>query len=581
MSSSPDRIDHCLDNDLLTATGRGVAFWRSCASPSGEFSHLEACARSLALSIWKKFLPSDSREQDRRALVKFLTCNSQCGTWSDTSSTSLDEEILGSVKAELWDFFNPGGYPLLNLDHAFLLGRNGPGAAVGALNGDAYTKLFASPLTSASSALVKHYQANVERWPTWRDAEETRSQHLGAPRVVDGSLLSFVPKNDTISRVICAEPSLSMFYQLGIGEIITRRLRAKFGIDLATQPNVNRELARTGSDGNHSWCTIDLESASDTISLRMCEALLPKEAMAILRLCRSPVTHVRGSTVPLSMISSMGNGFTFPLQTAIFAAAVSAVYCSVGLPLLRGGFVNFGVFGDDIVIHRRAWDRLVRLLGILGFRVNTAKSFSEGPFRESCGHDYFKGRNVRGVYLQSLQTMQDRYAAINALNEFTARTGLSLPETVQCIASSVDKSIEVPLWDDPSSGIRIPLSMLTRRTLDARVQDGPRKRPVFWGVAYKRYTFVPKRLPICTDFIYASRKGRILYNSAGLLTAAVAGWVDSSGLPVRLQQADVGKWKKKRASCSFWNDLAAGTSLTGRDSWRQLEAAVYENLKSS
>jgi hypothetical protein len=567
MSISPDRLDHCLDLDLIDATGSGAAFWRSCSSPSGDFSHIEASARSLSLSLWKKFLPRDSRAQDARALVKFDMSNSLCQTWTDTSSTTLDEELLGSVKSELWSFFNPNGYPLLDLDHAFLLGRCGPGSSLRAVNGDAYTKLFASPLTCSSRALVKHYQANVLRWPTWRESEEFRSLNLGAPDIVDGSLLSFVPKNDTISRAICTEPALNMFYQLGIGQVITRQLNRRYGIYLETQPDVNRELARTGSSGEHSWSTLDLESASDTISLRMCEAILPKEAMAVLRILRSPVTHYKGRTIPLYMISSMGNGFTFPLQTAIFSAAVSAVYDSVGLPLLRGRAVNFGVFGDDIVIHRLAWTRLTRLLAALGFIVNTAKSFSEGPFRESCGHDYFKGRNVRGVYLRSLETMQDRFAAINALNEFTARTGLSLPRTCRALYSTVDKSMEVPLWEDPSSGLRIPLSMLTQRSLD----------PELWGYRYKRYVPKRKTLKICTDFIYASRKGRVLYNSAGLLTAAVAGWVDSSGLPVR---EDVGRWKRKRASCSFWDSDALGSSLPRGESWRRLEDAVYANLKA-
>lgn len=577
MSSSPDRIDHCLNDDLVATTGRGTAFWRSCLSPSGDFSHVEACARSLSLAIWKKFLPPDTREQDRCALVKFLQSNSQCETWSDTSMTSGDEELLGTVKAELWEFFNPGGYQLLNLDRAFLNGRCGPGASIGALNGDAYTKLFASRTTSGSPALVKHYQANVCRWPTWLSAEKYRSEYLGATRIVDGSLLSFVPKNDSISRAICTEPSLGMFYQLGYGQIITRRLKSRYGIHLDSQPNVNRELARTGSSGDHSWCTIDLESASDTISLKMCEFLLPKEALEHLRLCRSTHTHYRGRTYPLHMISSMGNGFTFPLQTAIFAAVVAAVYSTVGLPLLRGGHVNFGVFGDDIVIHRRAWPRVIRVLALLGFRVNTAKSFSEGPFRESCGHDYFKGRNVRGVYLRSLTTMQDRYAAINALNEFTARTGFSLPCTVQCIASSVDKSIEVPLWEDPSSGIRIPRSMLTSQTLDSVLKSN-RRKAVVQGVRYKRYVSQRKSLRICGEYIYASRKGRILYNPAGLLTAAVAGWIDSAGLPVR--ETEQVKWRAKWSACSFWDRWIVGGSVTGADDWRRLRDAVYDNLKS-
>jgi len=580
MDKIPTALFTALDRDVTACNGKSVDFYRSCSSHLADFTHTDVCLFNLVHSLPKKFEPSDTKVQDEACLLKFLKSNSLCEMWVDGSETSLDETLVGSFKDVLWRFFNPQGLSLVeNLDDAFLLGRCGPGASLMTPNGDFYSKMFSSRLTTSSRTLVSNYERNVRRWPEWKDAEQTRNLSFGSPCIVEGSRLSFVPKNDRISRSICTEPTLNMFYQLGLAEILTNRLRSFFGIDLANQAEVNRDMARDGSLYD-SWCTIDLESASDSISLKMCRAFLPKDVLAILETLRSPSTSYNGSAIELHMMSSMGNGFTFPLQTIIFCSIVKAVYTSLGIPLVKRssfetGPRNFGVFGDDLIIAKNAWHRVVRLLGLLGFRVNTEKSFYEGPFRESCGRDFLLGRNVRGVYPRRLDSEQDFYALINLISDFSARTGIVLSSVMNYLLKRVDRSVEIPPWEDASSGIRLPLSLVkTKRVCSCRRSSC---RFHTHSILYEKWVNVARKISIRESSIDRIRGRRILYNESGLLIAFLSGMALSSGLPVR-QNVGEENWKKKRASCSMWDTLPSDAVIRDGISWQRFETAVYLNL---
>jgi hypothetical protein len=96
----------------------------------------------------------------------------------------------------------------------------------------------------------------------------------------------------------------------------------------------------------------------------------------------------------LEKFSSMGNGFTFELETLIFAALAAAVS-----DLTLGE--NLFVYGDDIIVPTHASSNVLAVLRTFGFTPNTKKTFTSGSFRESCGGDYFLGYDVRSVFLKS------------------------------------------------------------------------------------------------------------------------------------------------------------------------------------
>lgn len=565
MDTLPVELLRALSDDLLLATNQDLNSLRSYPSIPPDSSHTLASAISIAHSITKKFLPSDSESQDVACWTKFCEINRSSQAWELRLNTSGDEELWGTFKKVLWDFFNPGGVPLVgSLDDIFLEGRCGPGASIAAANGDFYTKMFSSALSCSSQGLVKHYETRSAIYPTWLLAESFRKQHHSEARIVQSSKISFVPKNVAISRMICTEPTLNMYYQLGLGRIIEKRLVSYFKIDMSTQPDINRELACLGSLAKHLWSTIDLESASDTLSVGLCKDVIPPCIFQYLNLLRSKSATYRGDTHVLHMMSTMGNGFTFPLQTALFAAMVKAVYLTLGYKANK-----IDVFGDDLVIYTGAATRVCRLLELAGCRVNATKSFFAGPFRESCGHDYFAGHNVRGVYAKRYTSVQDSYVLINLLNQYTAKTGLMLRNAVRWLAKRVDRSLEIPCWEDPAGGIRMPYSMV-------RSRHATRKSRELQGTPYILWTFKPRKVRIGDGYIPPINGRRLTYNPDGLLLAFVSGMALSSGIPLRNQ----GVWKKKRRCCSFWNDVAFSPELRLGFGQRQWETAVYANLIS-
>ena len=142
------------------------------------------------------------------------------------------------------------------------------------------------------------------------------------PRFVNGNVMFTVPKNSEIDRCACKEPDLNMFLQKGFGNQIRYLLKKKAGVDLNNQL-INRELARVGSvDG--SLMTVDLSSASDSVTSALVGRLLPPDWFWYLDLVRSPVTMIDGEVHLNEMFSSMGNGFTFELESLLFYAITRA-----------------------------------------------------------------------------------------------------------------------------------------------------------------------------------------------------------------------------------------------------------------
>jgi len=420
-------------------------------------------------------------------------------------------------------------------------------------------------------------------------AEMLRISIDGTARVVRESKLSFVPKDRTTSRVICAEKSLDMFFQLGLGSIVEDRLRSFWGIDLAKQQYKNRELARLGSmdwQKDYSFVTIDLESASD-MPLEMCRAVYPNSIMHLLECYRSEYTLIPGlGPFKLDILSSMGNGYTFPMQTTLFAAIILAAYRINGIAaeLPFGREVgNLGVNGDDLVFRSDCVNDVLRLLTILGFKVNTSKSFLKGPFRESCGGDYLNGKNVRGVYIKTLDTIESRYSAINRLNVYSALHDICLSRTVSCLIKSVPYR-PVPFWENSDAGIRLPFSLATNVAMSKRGNVLFRKRaPVSSGWRFDGTNFVGSRRHV---------KG-LYYNPFGLWLSFLHGSLESGRATLRQRQP---VYQTVRACTPCW-DYEPSTWLPGdrlesfrRDEsptsysfidgryWERWNTAVYSNL---
>lgn len=568
MSACPFALFSRLEHDCSQVLNAyQIEFVKSGGGDWPGISPKQAAATSILRSLLKKLQPRDTSDADAAALLKFIASNERCKDWRLDIPNSKLETILGEVRRSLYNFWNVAGDPLVSHHYDVLSkARTGPGASRGAIGGDFYTKLFSSRLSMTDRALYFWYNRYISCFPEWKNAEISRILSFGEPYVVSGNRLSFVPKTAKISRSICTEPGLNMFYQLGFGAILESRLEEYYGINLSTQPFKNRELARLGSTTNRFF-TIDLESASDSVSLAMLREVLPPDFYRWLTAFRSKTCEFQGNVFNLEMVSSMGNGFTFPLQTILFSAVVVACMRFRGIEILypRGTcHGNFGVFGDDIIAPTEVWDDVVDTLKMLGFVVNATKSFREGPFRESCGGDYFLGRNIRGVYVKNLDTPQAIYSAINALNRFSSCTGLMLPRTVGYLCRKV-KVLYVPRAEDLSAGIHVPLSYLKREIRDSN-----------GSYAYRCLVSRSRSITVGLKELKIPRGERLrIWNPSGLHIAFLQGSVNAHSIGVR---EDNVRWVTKLRIIPNWDMIPTVHPLAGWVNWQRWDTAVHFNL---
>jgi hypothetical protein len=520
----------------------------------------------LSQSLWKKFQDDVTPDAEQNTLSEFLQNNESCRLFNLKPTTSWEDVIIGEVKNSFDNYFHAGPDLLLTPSLIYEGIGLGPGASVKVDSNDFYTKAFASSLTGTSEELYRHYRYAILQNPTWSLAEKARDKRFGH-EVVSGSRLSFVPKAKEKLRIVCTEPVLNMFIQKGIGKSLEGLLIKYFGINLSTQPELNRELARKGSvDG--SFGTIDLSCASDSVSLNLLREILPPYVLRWLELSRSPVTTLPGGKqVELHMVSSMGNGFTFPLQTLLFATIVSACYRLKGIKLdtrkTRNKPRNFGVFGDDIIVMAECYHTVSAALRLFGFTVNETKSFNCGHFRESCGGDFWKGHDVRGVYLKSLKTRADVYSAINRLVRWSARSGIYLSRTISMLRGQVEY-LPVPWHAGDSEGIKT-----------ASPDPSLKRDPHLQAHIYYALVKVGKviRVPIEPgrgQFRKGRRKIPFFYNPDGILIALVGGYIRDGLISVR---TDIDRFKVRKRYSSSWG-ITSADPLGQDGSWKAAVEAL-------
>lgn len=272
-------------------------------------------------------------------------------------------------------------------------------------------------LLPAASAYLGELPALCEVWASSITREcydtEEESRYSIPVQIMDGRL-EFVPKNAKTLRGTVTEPVLNGLVQLAFGDYLFPVLK-RSGIDLRDQTR-NQNLAREGSLTG-ALATLDLTSASDCIASELVFDLLPLEWAYRLAQCRTGHITVKGQRVTLEKFSSMGNGFTFPLESLIFWALARAVCSSDEV---------VSVYGDDIILPSHRFTAMVKLLTAVGFIPNVNKSYHTGPFRESCGADFYSGIDVRPYFQKkwvspaTLFTMHNYYKR-RGLEDFAER----------------------------------------------------------------------------------------------------------------------------------------------------------------
>lgn len=261
-------------------------------------------------------------------------------------------------------------------------------------------------------------------WPSWSDRlnyvfpisdcgyhshsdwADRVSQHVLQSEEPCSRLID-VPKTYTKPRLIAAEPCAHQWCQQNIWHYFRVRVRDSWIGEFIwfNDQTRNQRLCLLGSkDG--SLATVDLSAASDRVSCHAVGQLFRRNPELLLalqasrtRLVRQEICSNVSPLTELKKFSTMGSACTFPVETLLFfCVAVSAILTKrqvrPTLANIRELTEQVTVFGDDIIVPVDSRELLLHALELLHFKVNAAKTFWSGNFRESCGVDAFRGTDV-------------------------------------------------------------------------------------------------------------------------------------------------------------------------------------------
>lgn len=223
------------------------------------------------------------------------------------------------------------------------------------------------------------------------------------------SKLIFVPKNISKLRSISMEPATLQYHQQGVLKSLMsyfkthRELRNILHLD---DQSWNQSYAYDGSLTD-CYSTIDLSHASDSVTWNLVKRLFKgTELMRWLWCTRSTHTLLpTGHVISLTKFAPMGSALCFPIESLIFAAIAKLatkigkeqgldVDCDTGV---HSKYVRFVVYGDDIILPSYASAICINLLKHCGFTPNESKSYLHGPFKESCGVNFFCGVDITPI----------------------------------------------------------------------------------------------------------------------------------------------------------------------------------------
>jgi hypothetical protein len=397
----------------------------------------------LACELMSKFDSFDlGIDREKAALLKFLETERQCRDTnsrlsknyvSGFASPYTPESFIWTAREKIASLLGPFDWDKASIHFAF-----GPGAStsVRRVNGDAYFKygVVRPHTTKANSLLSLAAVKSCPRWFEYLLGNRDSSSFLNLPidqqieelfEIVPGNKVTTVPKSAKIDRIIAIEPDLNMYIQKGIGALIRSRLKRVL-VDLDDQTNNQRMALLASKTGEYA--SIDLSSASDTVSLKLVELLLPHDWFEAIKQSRSSRgTMPDGQLITYQKVSSMGNGFTFELESLLFWAICSSV-----ISLLKPASRRLAIYGDDLLVSVEISHTVLWLLTYFGFTPNMKKTFVKGPFRESCGKHYFQGIDVTPFYIRKDVESSDRLISVaNRIRSWSV-TNFGLDSTLRC-----------------------------------------------------------------------------------------------------------------------------------------------------
>lgn len=386
-----------------------------------DWKHLYGCAKYLSK------LPLDAEWLQERELRDYVTNLERVRSWKIDKDDEDVRAINQIIKKWFKDFRLTSFVP-----------RHGPGAVVEGKIAKGWLRKWACMASdSRISALAKYLELR-DGIPWTAIIEEYRMpfvQDTPLRKRANARVCKYmtVPKTSLNLRTLSGEPAFLLYCQLGIRdevvEFIDRSPALSKIIDL-THQSKNQVLARIGSmeigvvrkyrkdflkdpksafdfnalgNWNCNMVTLDLKRASDSVGWTPTRYFFAGTDL-LLWMTATRSTHImlpEKELMELPIFAGMGSGLCFPVQSIIYAAIIELARKRFRKSLGKDGkdmCPTVRVYGDDLVVPAILARPVIDLLQKFGFITNEDKSFIHGPFRESCGKEYYHGTDVSPLY---------------------------------------------------------------------------------------------------------------------------------------------------------------------------------------
>jgi hypothetical protein len=359
--------------------------------------------RQLTLMFGKILLPcSDARI--RRAMDGYIECELDISHCDSSRPDYLNREYSATAQTLFARAFT-------KVDHQVyyneVLPKHGPGKTADNLSGNRKYEQ-----TTWTARLEEIFPAGEFLLPNWSYLDHLEEVDIREPGQEEPVKVVPVPKTLKTPRIIAMEPTCMQYMQQAVLPEILEALkddeilRAMLGFD---DQKPNQFMAQRGSLCR-DLATLDLSEASDRVSNQLVNLMFKnhRHLHAAIQASRSTHADVPGhGVIPLTKFASMGSALTFPVEAMVFLTiilnAISRVHSSqVTQELLQELKGRVRIYGDDIIIPVDYVRPVIAELEAFGLKVNVNKSFWNGPFRESCGKEYFDGYDVSVVKVRRI-----------------------------------------------------------------------------------------------------------------------------------------------------------------------------------
>ncbi len=312
--------------------------------------------------------------------------------------------------------------------------KHGPGATADRLRGNGKYRQ-----RQWTSRLEKVFPSGEYLLPNWSYYNQLEDVEYLEPEAEIPVRVVSVPKTLKAPRIIGIEPTAMQYMQQALlPEFLValseshRRVNDRLGLEgfLGFDDQTpNQRMACEGSLTGE-LATLDLSEASDRVSNQLVREMFRnhRHLHDAVDACRSRKADVPGFGVQrLAKFASMGSALTFPVEAMVFLAVVMiGIEKSLGHQLTVKDVKRLRrqvrIYGDDIIVPVVHVPSVIASLELFGAKVNRAKSFWSGKFRESCGKEYYNGEDisivrVRRVLPTSRQDAQEVISTVSLRNQ--------------------------------------------------------------------------------------------------------------------------------------------------------------------